>query len=237
MSLRILVVDDERLVRAGFRMILGSEPGLEVVGEAADGAEAVAAARALRPDVVLMDVRMPRVDGIEATRRIVRLDPAPAVLVVTTFDQDEHVYAALRAGAGGFLLKDAPEAQLVAALRTVAEGVSLLAPSVTRRLVESLAPPAATGPPVVAAGALHDLTPRELDVLRLLAAGLTNSGIAGRLGVGDATVKTHVSRVLAKLGLVSRSQAVVAAYESGLVRPGGGGEATGGPGGHDGARC
>nr|WP_246314212.1 response regulator transcription factor [Kineococcus aurantiacus] len=217
--MRVLVVDDERLVRAGFRMILGSEPGVEIVGEAGDGVEAVTAARALRPDVVLMDVRMPRMDGIEATRRIVRLDPAPAVLVVTTFDQDEHVYAALRAGAGGFLLKDAPESQLVAALRTVAEGVSLLAPSVTRRLVESLSPPPSS--PAVPVGGLHDLTPRELDVLELLAGGLANGEIAERLGVGDATVKTHVSRVLTKLGLASRSQAVVAAYESGLVRPAG----------------
>ncbi|NAZ78342.1 response regulator [Kineococcus sp. T13] len=219
MSVRVLVVDDERLVRAGFRMILSTEPDLEVVGEAADGAEAVAQARRLRPDVVLMDVRMPRVDGIEATRRLVRLEEPPAVLVVTTFDQDEHVYAALRAGAGGFLLKDAPEAQLVAALRTVAEGVSLLAPSVTRRLVEAFTPAQAPSRPP--AGDLERLTPRELDVLRALAHGRTNGDIADQLGVGEATVKTHVSRVLAKLGLASRSQAVVAAYESGLVRPGG----------------
>ncbi|TNM68514.1 response regulator transcription factor [Streptomyces sp. NP160] len=220
MTLRVLVVDDERLVRAGFRMVLSTEPGVEVVGEAADGAEAVAAARALRPDVVLMDVRMPRVDGVEATRRIVRLDPAPAVVVVTTFDLDEHAYAALRAGASGFLLKDAPEQQLVAALRTAAEGVCLLAPSVTRRLVEALAPPpprpGGRGP-VERAG----LTPRETEVLRLVATGRSNAEIAAHLGVGEATVKSHVSSVLAKLGLVSRSQAVVAAYESGLVRPGG----------------
>jgi DNA-binding NarL/FixJ family response regulator len=215
-SLRVLIADDERLVRAGFRMILTTEPGMEVVGEAADGAEAVAAARALRPDVVLMDVRMPRFDGIEATRRITRLEPAPAVLVVTTFDVDEHVYAALRAGAAGFLLKDAPEQQLLAALRTVAEGVSLLAPSVTRRLVEAFSPTAPTTVPP----ALDQLTTRELDVLRLVAAGCSNAQAADRLTIGEATVKTHVSRVLAKLGLVSRSQAVVAAYESGLVRPG-----------------
>ncbi|WP_432547927.1 response regulator [Kineococcus sp. SYSU DK004] len=216
MSLRVLVVDDERLVRAGFRMVLSAFPDVEVVGEAADGAEAVSAARALDPDVVLMDVRMPRVDGIEATRRLARAGPRPAVLVVTTFDEDEHVYAALRAGAGGFLLKDAPEAQLVAALRTVAEGVSLLAPSVTRRLVAAFAP-AVTGRPAVP---LDVLTAREREVLLLVARGLANAEIAGRLGVGEATVKSHVSHVLAKLGLVSRSQAVVAAYEAGLVRPG-----------------
>ncbi len=216
MSLRVLVADDERLVRAGFRMVLSAFPDVEVVGEAADGAEAVSAARALDPDVVLMDVRMPRVDGIEATRRLARAGPRPAVLVVTTFDEDEHVYAALRAGAGGFLLKDAPEAQLVAALRTVAEGVSLLAPSVTRRLVAAFAPAV----PAPAAVPLDVLTAREREVLLLVARGLANAEIAGRLGVGEATVKSHVSHVLAKLGLVSRSQAVVAAYEAGLVRPG-----------------
>ncbi|WP_373694970.1 response regulator [Kineococcus terrestris] len=197
-------------------MVLSAFPDVEVVGEAADGAEAVSAARALDPDVVLMDVRMPRVDGIEATRRLARAGPRPAVLVVTTFDEDEHVYAALRAGAGGFLLKDAPEAQLVAALRTVAEGVSLLAPSVTRRLVAAFAPAV----PAPAAVPLDVLTAREREVLLLVARGLANAEIAGRLGVGEATVKSHVSHVLAKLGLVSRSQAVVAAYEAGLVRPG-----------------
>ena len=218
MNLRVLLADDERLVRAGFRMILSTEPDIEIVGEAADGVEALELARRLRPDVVLMDVRMPKLNGIEATRGIVRLDPAPAVLVVTTFDQDNYVYAALRAGAGGFLLKDAPEEQLVAALHTVIEGVSLLAPTVTRRLVEAWGVTADRA--VVSDPRLSCLTDREVDVLRLVAAGKSNAEVSRLLGIGEATVKTHVSRVLAKLELVSRTQAVVLAYETGLVRPG-----------------
>jgi DNA-binding NarL/FixJ family response regulator len=214
MSLSVLLVDDERLVRAGLHMILEAEPDLVVVGEAADGAEALAAVRSLRPDVVLMDLRMPRVDGLTATRRIVAEPDPPAILVLTTFDLDENVYAALAAGASGFLLKDAPEAQLLAAIRTVTQGVALLAPSVTRRLVAALAPPARRTP---AGPDLDALTQRETDVLRLVAHGLSNADIATELGIAEATVKTHLSHVLAKLGLVSRTQAVVTAYEAGLV--------------------
>ena len=217
MSVRVLLADDQRLVRHGLRMILGSEPGIEVVGEAADGAEAIDAARRLLPDVVLMDVRMPVLDGVEATRRLlVGPEPRPRVLVLTTFDLDEYVYAALRAGAAGFLLKDVAEDHLVAGVRAVAEGGSLLDPAITRRLVERhvlTAPPAGSGPDV------SSLTARELDVLRLVARGLSNAEVAAELVVSDATVKTHVARILAKLGLRDRTQAVIAAYESGLVRP------------------
>jgi DNA-binding NarL/FixJ family response regulator len=216
--IRVLLADDQRLVRSGFRMILRAEPGIEVVGEAGDGGEAVIAARALQPDVVLMDVRMPNVDGIEATRQILSgPEPAPRVLVLTTFDLDEYVFGALRAGASGFLLKDAPEEQLVAAIRVAADGGALFSPTVTSRLIERFASldGGETRPPV-----LDDLTSRELDVLRLLARGLSNAEIAAQLVVSDHTVKTHVARVLSKLGLRDRTQAVIAAYESGLVRPG-----------------
>lgn len=220
MSLRILIVDDQALVRAGFAMILASEEDITVVGEAGDGREAVALAGRLRPDVVLMDIRMLRMDGVEATRRLAgpdAVDPVK-VLILTTFDVDEYVYAALRAGASGFLLKDAPPEELIAAIRVVAGGEALLAPSVTRRLLDEFAnrPDPQAAPPE----ALQRLTGRELEVLRLVAKGLSNAEIAERLVVGETTVKTHVGRVLAKLGLRDRVQAVVLAYETGLVRPG-----------------
>jgi len=216
--IRVLLADDQALVRAGFRMILKAEPGIEVAGEAADGVEAVALAAETAPDVVLMDVRMPEMDGIEATRRIVTSEDAPRVLVLTTFDLDEYVYEALRAGASGFLLKDAPEEQLLAGIRIVADGGSLFAPSVTRRLIERFAPPEA---PQSREG-LNELTPRELEVLSLVARGLSNAEIAKDLFLSEHTVKTHVAHVLQKLDLRDRTQAVVAAYESGLVRPGAG---------------
>jgi DNA-binding NarL/FixJ family response regulator len=209
----VLVADDERLVRGGYRMIISGAPDLEVVGEATDGLEALDLARRLRPDVVLMDVRMPRMDGIAATRRITALDSPPAVLVVTTFDLDEYVFEALRAGACGFLLKDAREEQLLAAVRGAADGVSLFMPSVTRRLVEQFARPRLEAPAV-------ELTAREREVWTLLAKGQSNAEIAATLVIGETTVKTHVSRLLMKLGAASRSQAVVLAYETGLVTPG-----------------
>lgn len=215
--IRVLIADDQGLVRSGFRMILRADPGLEVVGEAADGIEAVAAARELRPDVVLMDVRMPRVDGIEATRQVTVAGDAPRVLVLTTFDLDEYVFAALRAGASGFLLKDAPEEQLLAAIRVVADGGSLFAPSVTRRLVERFADLGGPAPPPPG---LDALTAREVEVLRLLARGRSNAEIAAALVVSEHTVKTHVAHILAKLGLRDRIQAVILAYECELVRPG-----------------
>ena len=215
--IRVLLADDQALVRAGFRMILKAEEGIEVAGEAGDGSEAVALAREFSPDVVLMDVRMPLMDGIEATRRIVvNGDAAPRVLVLTTFDLDEYVYEALRAGASGFLLKDAPEDQLVAGIRIVAGGGSLFAPAVTRRLIERFARSQATAVPP----ALDELTARELEVLRLVARGLSNSEIAGTLVVSEHTVKTHVAHILGKLDLRDRVQAVVLAYEAGVVRPG-----------------
>ena len=220
MAVRVLLADDQAMVRTGFRMILELEEDIEVVGEAQDGAEAIAAARRAHPDVIVMDVRMPRVDGLEATRRLVtELDPAPRVLVVTTFDEDEPVYEALRAGAAGFLLKNAPPEQLVDAVRTVAGGDGLLAPEVTRRVIEEFArrSPAPASP---AADALSELTDRELEVLRLMARGLSNAQIADRLVISPGTAKTHVGRILMKLGLGNRVQAVVLAYETGLVRPG-----------------
>ena len=220
MSLGVLIADDQALVRAGFRMILEAEEDMEVVGEAADGREAVAEARRLRPDVVLMDVRMPDVDGIDATRRLLGDGSDAKVVMLTTFDMDEYVYDALRAGASGFLLKDVPPEQLVAGIRAVASGDALLAPSVTRRVIEEFVrrPPDSmrTAPPELA-----ELTARELEVLRLMARGLANAEIAKELFVSETTVKTHVAHVLMKLRLRDRVQAVVFAYESGLVLPGG----------------
>ena len=213
--IRVLLADDQALVRAGFRLIVNGEPDLEVVGEAANGEEAVAAAAELEPDVVLMDVRMPELDGIEATRRIVAGGNGTRVLMLTTFDLDEYVVDAFRAGASGFLLKTAPPQQLVAAVHTVHEGEAVLAPASTRRLIEQFAQPRAD------TDALRELTAREADVLRLLARGLTNAEIAGELVVESSTVKSHVASLLAKLDLRDRVQAVVFAYENGVVRPGG----------------
>jgi DNA-binding NarL/FixJ family response regulator len=214
--IRVLLADDQALVRAGFRMILKAEPDVQVVGEVSDGSEAVALGRDLRPDVVLMDVRMPVMDGIEATRGIVAGAESPRVLVLTTFDLDEYVYEALRSGASGFLLKDAPEEQLVAGIRIVADGGSLFAPSVTRRLIERFAGAHPRTPPPE----LDELTARELEVLRLVARGLSNAEIAATLVVSEHTVKTHVAHILRKLDLRDRVQAVVLTYESGLVMPG-----------------
>jgi DNA-binding NarL/FixJ family response regulator len=221
MTVRVLIVDDQALVRAGFRMILEAEEEVEVVGEAADGAEAVAEARRLQPDVVLMDVRMPELDGIEATRRLLGNGGVEAkVVMLTTFDMDEYVYEALRVGASGFLLKDVPPEQLVEGIKAVASGDALLAPSVTRRVIEEFVrrpPNAARTPPP----GLEELTVRELEVLKLIARGLSNREIAKELFVGDTTVKTHVARILMKLRLRDRVQAVVFAYEFGVVQPGG----------------
>lgn len=219
MTVRIVLVDDEALVRAGLRMILEAEPDFEVVGEAADGAEAIAVCRAVRPDVALVDLRMPRVDGVTAARRITA-DPTldTVVVVLTTFDADRHVVEALRAGATGFLLKSMPREQLVHAVRAAPGGDALLAPALVRRLLDDVVRRADAAPAPVPGIAL--LTPREGEVLRLMARGLSNAEIAAQLVLGEGTVKTHVGRVLAKLGVRDRVQAVVAAYESGLVRPG-----------------
>ena len=214
----IVVADDHEVVRTGFAAMLDTQPDFNVLGTAGDGAEAVRACRALHPDVVLMDIRMPGTDGIEATRQLTLADQAPRVLILTTFDLDEYVFDALRAGASGFLLKDATAEPALDAVRVVAAGDALLAPGVTRRLISEFArirPPAAAPAP----SSLAALTPRETEVLRLVAEGLSNSEIAGRLIVTEDTVKTHVSRLLAKLGLRDRVQAVVTAYESGLVVP------------------
>jgi DNA-binding NarL/FixJ family response regulator len=217
--IRVLIADDQALLRTGFRLIIGSEPDLEVAGEAADGLQAIELARRLRPDVVLMDVRMPQLDGIEATRRLLADGSGVTrVLMLTTFDLDEYVFEALRAGASGFLLKDAPADQLIAAIRIVAAGEALLAPSVTRRLIEEFARTSAR--PRDPAPDLAQLTPRELEVLTLLARGRSNAEIAEALFLGSTTVKTHVGRILMKLDLRDRVQAVVLAYESGLVQPG-----------------
>jgi DNA-binding NarL/FixJ family response regulator len=216
--IRILLVDDQALVRAGFRMVIDSQPDLEVVGEAADGLAGVQAVQRLAPDLVVMDVRMPVLDGIEATRRIVALPDAPRVVVLTTFDLDEHALAAIRAGASGFLLKDAPPEEMLAALRTVHAGDAVIAPSTTRRLLEHLAP---HGCDPVALQSVEHLTEREREVLVAMARGWSNSEIATRLFVAEGTVKTHVGRILAKLDARDRVQAVIVAYDAGLVRPGG----------------
>jgi DNA-binding NarL/FixJ family response regulator len=242
MSIRVLLVDDQALVRAGFRMILDAEKDIEVVGEAADGEQAVSSAGRFKPDVILMDVRMPNMDGIEATRKIVAagangasasasgsgddVDPAldrPRVLMLTTFELDEYVYESLRAGASGFLLKDVPADQLVAGIRVVAEGEALLAPSVTKRLIQDFSAARAAkaleeNPPA----GLAELTTREMEVFKLISRGMSNHEIATELVVSETTVKTHVARILMKLGLRDRVQAVVLAYESGLVQPGAG---------------
>jgi DNA-binding NarL/FixJ family response regulator len=216
--IRVLIADDQALVRGGFRSILEGQPDIEVVGETEDGAETIDAVLELAPDVVLMDIRMPELDGIEATRSLVARGSTSRVLVLTTFDVDEYVYEAMKAGASGFLLKTAPPRQLAEAVRTIAAGDALLAPSVTRRLVEQFVrrpPPGAAVPP-----SLEQLTERELDVLRLLARALSNAEIANALFVSETTVKSHVNRILSKLDLRDRAQAIVLAYETGLVEPG-----------------
>jgi DNA-binding NarL/FixJ family response regulator len=218
MTIRVVVADDQGMVRSGFSTLLNAQPDIEVIGEAVNGRDAVASAAALRPDVMLMDVRMPVLDGLQATRQITATDDPPRILILTTFDLDDYVYEALRAGASGFLLKDASAGELAEAVRVVAAGDGLLAPGVTRRLIAEFA--RMGGPRVAARKNLKDLTDRETDVLALVARGMTNGEIAGYLVVAEQTVKTHVSHVLTKLGLRDRAQAVVFAYESGLVRPG-----------------
>jgi DNA-binding NarL/FixJ family response regulator len=216
---RVLLVDDQELVRTGFAMVLDAQPDIEVVGEAGDGAQAVDRLRAIPADVVLMDVRMPRMDGIEATRRITQGGDRPKVIILTTFDLDEYAFAAIKAGAAGFLLKDAGPSQLIEAIRAVHSGDAVVAPSTTRRLLDRFAvhlPDAERQ----ASGALASLTAREGEVLRLVARGLSNAEVAGRLYVSEATVKTHMGRILMKLGLRDRVQAVVFAYETGLVKSG-----------------
>jgi DNA-binding NarL/FixJ family response regulator len=219
MTVRVVIADDQGMVRSGFTTLLNSEPDIEVVGEAVNGQEAITRAVQLRPDVILMDVRMPVLDGLQATRQITAMDGAPRVLVLTTFDLDDYVYQALRWGASGFLLKDASARELAEAVRVVAAGDALLSPSVTRRLIAEFARMGAPRGP--SRKTLQDLTERETEVLALVARGLSNAEIAGRLVVAEQTVKTHVSRVLMKLGLRDRTQAVVLAYETGLVQPGG----------------
>ncbi len=217
MTTRILLVDDERLLRTGFSMILRSEPDLAVVGEAADGEAAVTAVAELHPDVVLMDIRMPGLDGLEATRRIVASGSPARILVLTTFDLDTYVYAALAAGASGFLLKDTPEDQLIGAIRAIAAGNGLFAPSVTRRLIQHFA---GQTPTPTRTTALDSLTEREREILKLLGGALSNAEIAGVLYISEHTVRTHVARILAKLHLHDRAQAIVVAYETGLIRAG-----------------
>jgi DNA-binding NarL/FixJ family response regulator len=216
--IRVLIVDDQELVRAGFRMILEQQEDIEIIGEAGAGADAVALARELDPDVVLMDVRMPEIDGIEATRLLLATGTRARVLMLTTFDADEYVYEAMKAGASGFLLKNAPPAQLLIAVRATAAGEAQLAPAIVQRMIEEFVrrpTPGRTRPDT-----LDELTDRELDVLKLLARGLSNAEIAAALFLSEATIRTHVSRVLAKLKLRDRTQAVVLAYESGLIQPG-----------------
>jgi DNA-binding NarL/FixJ family response regulator len=215
-KIRVLVADDQTLVRTGFRVILEAEGDIEVVAEAADGAEAIRQARLVSPDVVLMDIRMPEIDGLAATEEILRQDDPPTIVVLTTFDQNEYVYRALRAGAAGFLLKDAPSSRLIAAVRAAATGDSLIEPSITRRMVERFAAPPAPAPTGLPRE-LAVLTERELDVLRLIARGLSNAEIAAELVVAETTVKTHVARILTKLGVRDRVQAVVVAYRTGFA--------------------
>jgi DNA-binding NarL/FixJ family response regulator len=212
--IRVLIADDQELVRTGFRLILQSEPDLEVVGEAATGWEAVSLSASLRPDVVLMDIRMPDLDGIEATRQVTSSVAGPRVLILTTFDLDEYVFEALRAGACGFLLKDAAVSQLAAGVRMAAAGDALLAPPITRRLIEQFAASRPLPPEQI-----KDLTPREMEIFLLVAKGMSNAEIASQLVIGETTVKTHVTRLLMKLGVRDRIQAVVLAYEAGVVRP------------------
>ena len=217
--IRVLIADDQALVRGGFRLILEAQKDMEVVAEASDGREAIVQARELAPDVVLMDIRMPELDGLEATRRLLSDGESTRVLILTTFDLDEYVYEAMKAGASGFLLKDVRPEQLADAVRVIAAGEALLAPAITRRLIEQFVgrPPPGSGVPP----GLSELTERELEILKLLARGLSNLEIASSLFLSEATVKTHVTHILAKLKLRDRVQAVVCAYESGLVQPGG----------------
>ena len=218
MSVSVLIADDQALVRAGFRMILETDPGIQVVAEVGDGTQAIDAVRRVKPDVVLMDIRMPVMDGLEATRRLLATAAPPRVLMLTTFDLDEYVFDALVAGASGFVLKDLAPEHLLAAIHTIAQGDSLLAPSITRRLIEAYVRdhPAASGP----APGLDELTARELEILVLVARGLSNAEIAAHLVLSPLTVKTHVARILDKLSLRDRIQAVVLAYETGIIRPG-----------------
>jgi DNA-binding NarL/FixJ family response regulator len=221
MTVRVVIADDQQLVRTGFRMILESEADIEVVGEAGDGRQAISVVRQSHPDVVLMDIRMPGLDGIEATRQLTSASqhPPTRVLILTTFDLDEYVFDALRCGASGFLLKDSPATQLADAVRVVASGEALLAPKITRRLIEEFAA-ATTSRQLPRPAAMGELTPRELDVFRLVATGMSNAEIAAALVIGETTVKTHVTRLLMKLSLRDRVQAVVLAYDTGIASPG-----------------
>jgi DNA-binding NarL/FixJ family response regulator len=222
MTIRVLVADDQSMVRAGFRLLLAREPDIDVIAEARTGIEAVQQAARFNPTVVLMDIRMPDLDGLEATRRILAADPAARILILTTFDLDEYVYEALQAGASGFVLKDDPPEQLIAALRTVAAGDALLSPAVTKRVIQQFARLPRPAPPA----SIDELTARELDIFRLIADGLSNAEISERLYIGDTTVKTHVTHILQKLGLRDRVQAVVLAHQTGLFQVGADGRPT-----------